>query len=285
MVDCDVNGGKFLQDRSAVHASSSRYKSRFIFNDYPGITEQSRTSIQNWRIMVKRVKVWLVLILPLIFILAGCTRSLQETVPPEMPTNAVVISPDESARPDGGTDLPTPGDGAGQPAQEDSELGGDPGTLPEATAIPEPVPSDDIGGSTNPVESAIAPLEDVIHTITAGQTVGTIAQSYGVTIDEIAAANSLLDINRIYVGQELVIPLSTAGQEVEEVVDEAEDSAETAPETTPNPANDIIYYVRPGDNLFRIALNNGITVEELAAYNNIADPERIEVGQEIRIPQ
>jgi LysM repeat protein len=244
---------------------------------------ESNINSKNWRSMVKRVKVWLVLFLPIIVILAGCTRSLQETVPPEMPANAVVVSPGDSARPDGGTDLPTPGDGAGQPAQEDSELGGDPGTLPEATAIPEPVPSDDIGGSTNPGESAIAPQEDVIHTITAGQTVGTIAQSYGVTIEEIAAANELVDINRIYVGQELVIPLSTAGQEIEE--DSTADSAEPAPETTPNPANDIIYIVRPGDNLFRIALNNGITVEELAAYNNIADPERIEVGQEIRIPQ
>jgi LysM repeat protein len=236
--------------------------------------------------MVKRVKVWLVLILPLIFILAGCTQSLQETVPPEMPANTVELSPDESPRPNDGVDVPAPEGEIAPSGQEDSELAGDTTTPAEsATAIPEPVPSDDIGGLPDAGEAAIAPQEDVIHTITAGQTVGTIAQSYGVTIEEIAAANALVDINRIYIGQELVIPLSTAGQEVEEVVDDAEDSAETAPETAPNPENDIIYYVRPGDNLFRIALNNGITVEELAAYNGITDPERIEVGQEIRIPQ
>jgi LysM repeat protein len=42
--------------------------------------------------------------------------------------------------------------------------------------------------------------------------------------------------------------------------------------------------VRPGDNLFRIALRYGMSYLYLAQYNGIADPSRIYVGQVIHIP-
>lgn len=45
-----------------------------------------------------------------------------------------------------------------------------------------------------------------------------------------------------------------------------------------------VYVVKSGDTLSKIAKNNGSTVSELAIYNRIADPNRIFVGQEIRIP-
>ena len=44
------------------------------------------------------------------------------------------------------------------------------------------------------------------------------------------------------------------------------------------------YVVQPGDNLFRIGLRFGFTVNELAAYNNIANPNLIYAGQVILIP-
>ncbi|GAB4516197.1 MAG: hypothetical protein OHK0046_21120 [Anaerolineae bacterium] len=44
------------------------------------------------------------------------------------------------------------------------------------------------------------------------------------------------------------------------------------------------YVVRTGDNLFRIAIRYGTTVSALAACNGIADPSRIYVGQELRVP-
>jgi LysM repeat protein len=42
--------------------------------------------------------------------------------------------------------------------------------------------------------------------------------------------------------------------------------------------------VQAGQNLFRIGLQYGCTVAELAAYNGIVNPDYINVGQEIRIP-
>lgn len=44
------------------------------------------------------------------------------------------------------------------------------------------------------------------------------------------------------------------------------------------------YLVKPGDTLFRIALNFGVTVDELVKANNIANPNLIYVGQELQIP-
>ncbi len=44
------------------------------------------------------------------------------------------------------------------------------------------------------------------------------------------------------------------------------------------------YVVKAGDNLFRIALNHGVTVNELVQLNGIFDPTKIEVGQVLQIP-
>lgn len=45
-----------------------------------------------------------------------------------------------------------------------------------------------------------------------------------------------------------------------------------------------VHVVRPGETLYRIARRYGVTVDELARYNQIADPTQIEAGQRIRIP-
>lgn len=49
-------------------------------------------------------------------------------------------------------------------------------------------------------------------------------------------------------------------------------------------AADDSYTVQPGDNLYRIALRHGLTVDELAHANGITDPHRLYVGQVLLIP-
>ncbi|NJL55963.1 LysM peptidoglycan-binding domain-containing protein [bacterium] len=46
----------------------------------------------------------------------------------------------------------------------------------------------------------------------------------------------------------------------------------------------VIHVVQRGENLFRIALNYGLTVEEIAAANGISNPASIIVGQRLIIP-
>jgi LysM repeat protein len=61
-----------------------------------------------------------------------------------------------------------------------------------------------------------------------------------------------------------------------------EPTAPPAQETSPT--GEIIHTVQAGENLFRIGLRYGFTVAELAAYNGIANPNVLSVGQQIRIP-
>jgi LysM repeat protein len=58
------------------------------------------------------------------------------------------------------------------------------------------------------------------------------------------------------------------------------------PTVTPVPSSGCTstYVVVQGDNLFRIAYNHGTTYSELARVNNISDPTKIYVGQQLCIP-
>lgn len=55
--------------------------------------------------------------------------------------------------------------------------------------------------------------------------------------------------------------------------------------TTPPAPTPIVYLIKKGDTLSKIAVANGITIEELLAANpSIKDPNKITEGQAITIP-
>jgi LysM repeat protein len=54
-----------------------------------------------------------------------------------------------------------------------------------------------------------------------------------------------------------------------------------APTPTPEPR---VYIVRPGDNLYRIGQEHGVTVDRLVAINRIANRHVIQAGQSLTIP-
>ncbi|RZJ13364.1 MAG: LysM peptidoglycan-binding domain-containing protein [Rubrivivax sp.] len=65
-------------------------------------------------------------------------------------------------------------------------------------------------------------------------------------------------------------------------------SAPAAPEAKPLPGAENAgkpgyYTVKPGDALIRIALDNGQSWRDLAKWNNLENPNRIEVGQVLRV--
>lgn len=64
-------------------------------------------------------------------------------------------------------------------------------------------------------------------------------------------------------------------------------SKATKEEDTPvkeEQTTDIIYVVKAGDTLSKIAAKYGTTYQKLAEYNNISNPNLIRVGQKIKIP-
>lgn len=50
------------------------------------------------------------------------------------------------------------------------------------------------------------PETTIIHTVAAGETTFRIATNYGITVNDIAEANGLVDPTRIFTGQQLIIP-------------------------------------------------------------------------------
>jgi len=104
----------------------------------------------------------------------------------------------------------------------------------------------------------------IVHIVQRGENLFRIALRYGVTVNALAAANGLSNTSRIYVGQRLTIPTDNS--------------------PGPTPPSSGVHIVRPGENLFRIALRYGITPQALAAANGIANPNRIYVGQRLVIP-
>jgi LysM repeat protein len=74
-------------------------------------------------------------------------------------------------------------------------------------ASPTPAPSASAGPSAEPSPTPVPTPEQVVHTVKSGETLSAIAATYGVTLDDILAANpSITDPNDIDVGDKIVIP-------------------------------------------------------------------------------
>jgi LysM repeat protein len=108
--------------------------------------------------------------------------------------------------------------------------------------------------------------DTVVHVVQPGENLYRISLRYGTTVQTIAAANGLTNTSRIYVGQRLTIPSGSG-------------SASPAPSSSGG-----THVVQPGENLYRIALRYGTSVQEIAAANGIVNTSRIYVGQKLVIP-
>ncbi|MCB9423326.1 MAG: LysM peptidoglycan-binding domain-containing protein [Ardenticatenaceae bacterium] len=209
---------------------------------------------------------FLLLFVVVLLILSACERPVPREDTPEAvtpaPTTEVIVIP--TAPPEANEAYPATGDGQTGEATTDQ-------TAPEETTDTAVTPEE-----TTTEEAADQTVVDaggeVTHVVQAGETLGSIAQFYHVSIQDIAAANNIVNIDVLEVGQSLIIKAGAAAE------------APAPDTTTPAEGAEQVYVVQAGDNLFRIGLKYGFTAEELAAYNNIPDITRIDVGQVIKIP-
>lgn len=123
------------------------------------------------------------------------------------------------------------------------------------------------------VRTAVA----LTHIVQPGETLRVIAERYNVTIDELIADNDIPNANTIYVGQVLVI-----GSSAEAAVDVAAAPA-VENTTTSSASSPVVHVVQRGETLYRIAMNYGVTVNDLVQANNIADATQIYAGQQLMI--
>jgi LysM repeat protein len=138
---------------------------------------------------------------------------------------------------------------------------------------------------------APAPSSPTSYTVRAGDTLDSIARDLGVPIEALAHQNGIRNTSRIHVGQRLELPRSPEIPGAEPPLVTALASV-TIPDAAPTtdasaPAPDAVprtYTVRRGDSLDSISRELGVPIEVLAERNGIRNKSRIDVGQQLELP-
>jgi LysM repeat protein len=133
--------------------------------------------------------------------------------------------------------------------------------LPAAPAISTPVPATAVPAQ----QPVTVPAGGTTYIVQSGDRLFSIGRMFNVDPYAIAQTNNIHAPFIIYPGQKLTIPGSSGATPV------------------PGTGNQR-YTVQPGDNLFRIALRFGRSMQAIAAANNIANTGLIFVGQVLIIP-
>ncbi|WP_214483062.1 LysM peptidoglycan-binding domain-containing protein [Bacillus sp. SM2101] len=105
------------------------------------------------------------------------------------------------------------------------------------------------------------------YTVVSGDSLSGIAQRFGMTLAEIQSLNNISDPNKIQVGQVLKVYANSG-------------SSDGGGTEDPNLTT---YIVVSGDSLSGIAQRFGMTLAEIQSLNNISDPNKIQVGQVLKV--
>ena len=132
------------------------------------------------------------------------------------------------------------------------------------------------------VENPLVAGDPIRHTVQSGETLGTIANQYGLTLSQISQLNNIANPNLIKRGQVLTV-FATSESADETAVESIEDMS-AATEAEAEVINGTPYVVQAGEHLVDIAMRFNVSWPAIVQANNISDPNRITVGQTIIIP-
>lgn len=116
------------------------------------------------------------------------------------------------------------------------------------------------------------------HVVQPGQTLYSIATSYGLSSWSLARANGIWNPNLIYAGQVLVVPSAYS------TVNSFNAPYYSRLPYAPRPTYGCLYNVQYGDTLSSIAARYGSDTSTIASLNGIANSNWIYAGQLLRIP-
>jgi murein DD-endopeptidase MepM/ murein hydrolase activator NlpD len=119
----------------------------------------------------------------------------------------------------------------------------------------------------------IAAAQALYHVLEKGETLYSVARSYGVRPEAITKANSIDDPSKLRAGRRLLIPrdVVTSGVAAKGLVADGAGEATT-------------YKVVKGDTLFSIARTFGVALEALRSANRLNAASVIRAGDELSIP-
>lgn len=113
------------------------------------------------------------------------------------------------------------------------------------------------------------------HTVVSGDTIGAIAERYGVGVDDVLRANGLGRTSLIFPGQSIVLPGGGA--------DAGAAEPSSAPAPSPAPAQTV--EVVEGDTVWDLAEAHDVGVDELLAANGLDARAVIRPGDRLAVPQ
>ena len=102
---------------------------------------------------------------------------------------------------------------------------------------------------------------DAYYTVVKGDILSKIAKKFNTTVDTLVILNRISNPDRIYIGEKILLPSDTTKQD----------------------DVGIIHIVTRGQTLTSIAKKYNTTVSALVKLNNIPNPDRIYVGQRLKI--
>ena len=143
--------------------------------------------------------------------------------------------------------------------------------------------------------------EAVSYKVKSGDTLTGVAQRYNIGLSDLAAANNLTTNANLILGRTITIPakgsvsVSTASSTanssktspaaVKETAAKVETPAASSTSSGKKLGNTESYKVKSGDGLIALARQFGISVEDLAATNNMATNAQLQRGQTIKVPK
>ena len=114
------------------------------------------------------------------------------------------------------------------------------------------------------------------YTVKGGDTLSRIARQFNTTVNKLATLNDIRNVNRIYVGQRLLVRQPAEQQQQQATPKRTETNTTT---------NSNTYTVKSGDTLSGIAGKFNTTYTQLAQLNHISNPNVIHVGQVLTLHQ
>ncbi|MGP4715153.1 LysM peptidoglycan-binding domain-containing protein [Psychrobacter sp. T6-6] len=128
----------------------------------------------------------------------------------------------------------------------------------------------------------------VSYKVKSGDTLTGVARRYNIGLSDLASANNLTTTSNLILGRTITIP---AGGSVASASSSSQSSSSTSSNSSSSASsgtklsNTENYKVQSGDGLIALARQFGVSVEDLAATNNLATNSQLQRGQTLKVPK